>query len=217
MGLEQLIIQNSEKPDKKLTCLFNPTEYSIAKTNNWKTKDNVGKNVPQVDFTGGGARTLSMTLFFDVLEQPGADVRKYVDQLWELTMIDETKKHTKTKRARPPFCHLTWGQHWTFKAAMLSLTVKYTLFREDGTPVRATAEVKFQEVEDQAQQKKTNPTSYAEPGRRCRVLKPRDTLALIAYEEYGDPNYWRVLADYNHLDDPLDLRAGEILAVPPLS
>ena len=63
MGLEKLIIQDSEKPDKRLTCLFNPSEYSIAKTNNWKTKDNVGKNVPQVDFTGGGAKSLSMTLF----------------------------------------------------------------------------------------------------------------------------------------------------------
>ena len=79
MGLEKLILQNSDKPEKKLTCLFNPTEYSIAKTNNWKTKDNVGKNVPQVDFTGGGAKQLSLTLFFDVLEQPGADVRRYVD------------------------------------------------------------------------------------------------------------------------------------------
>ena len=57
MGLEKLIIQSSDKPEAKLTCLFNPTEYSIAKTNNWKTKDNVGKNVPQVDFTGGGARS----------------------------------------------------------------------------------------------------------------------------------------------------------------
>jgi nucleoid-associated protein YgaU len=217
MGLEKLIIQDAEHPEKRLTCLFNPTEYSIAKTNNWKTKDNVGKNVPQVDFTGGGARNLSMNLFFDVLEQKGADVRTHVNQLWALTMIDETKKNTKTHRARPPFCQLTWGHNWTFKAAILSLTVKYTLFREDGTPVRATADVKFQEVEDETTKKGTNPTSFSEPGYRRRILNPRDTLAMIAFEEYGDSALWRVLADYNRIEDPLDLAPGSAMSIPPLS
>jgi nucleoid-associated protein YgaU len=216
MGLEKLIIENA-KTGQKIKCLFNPTDYTIAKTNNWKTKDNVGKNVPQVDFTGGGARSLSMSLLFDVLEQKGADVRDHINQLWQLTMIDEAEKNSKTHRARPPFCHLTWGQHWSFKAAITSLSVKYTLFREDGTPVRATADVKFQEVEDEADKAGTNPTSYAEAGQKRRIVEPRSTLAQIAFEEYGDPKYWRAIAEHNRLVDPLDIHPGQVLSIPPLS
>jgi nucleoid-associated protein YgaU len=46
-------------------------------------------------------------------------------------------------------------------------------------------------------------------------VRPRDTLAGIAYEEYGDPNRWRDIATTNEIDDPLGLRPGQILVIPP--
>jgi nucleoid-associated protein YgaU len=42
-----------------------------------------------------------------------------------------------------------------------------------------------------------------------------DTLASVAYAEYGDPNGWRRLAEANDIDDPLRLRDGVVLHVPP--
>lgn len=215
MGLTKATLTNLDNQDK-LDVLFNPTEYSIKKDNQWKQKPVVGKNVPKLDFTGGGSRTLTMDLFFDVYETKGADVRDHVNKLWNLTMIDETKKNPKTKRARPPLCLLQWGPNWTFKAALTSLSVSYTLFREDGTPVRATAKVTLQEAEDDSEKKGTNPTSFAELGRRCREIRPHDTLALIAYEEYGASSLWRNIAIDNEIDDPKDLRPGQIISIPAL-
>jgi nucleoid-associated protein YgaU len=98
----------------------------------------------------------------------------------------------------------------------MNLSVRYTLFREDGTPVRATAKITLQEAEDEHHTKRQNPTSYSEPGLRFREVLPRDTLAQIAYEEYGDATVWRRIADRNRLDDPLNLRPGQILVIPPL-
>lgn len=219
MKLEKLRIRNLRTGDE-FTCLFNPTEYSVAKTNQWKEKPVVGKNVPKLDFTGGGSRKLTLQLLLDVFEVDGANVNDHVKKLEALTRIDEAKINPKTKRARPPFCQLEWGTHWTFKAVITSLTVKYVLFREDGTPVRATADATFQEGEpsdDEADgQKPTNPSSHAEPGRKRRLVGPRDTLAGIAYDEYGDPTRWRRIADDNHLEDPLDLHPGQVLSIPPL-
>ncbi|BDI34268.1 peptidase M23 [Capsulimonas corticalis] len=216
MALAPATLQNLENK-KTFKCLFNPTEYTIAKTNNWKSKEHTGENVPKIDFTGGQSRSLKMKLFFDVFEEDGADVRTSVDMLWELALIYSDKQHPVTKKSRPPLCLFQWGPNWQFTAVVASLSVNYTLFREDGTPVRAMADVTFTEAQDDAKKKPTNPTSHGEGGRKRREVQPRDTLALIAFQEYGDANHWRRIADDNHLDDPRNLRPGQVLSIPPLS
>lgn len=216
MALTKATITNLDT-NEKIRCLFNPTEYTIAKSNSWQPKPVVGKNVPKLDFTGGGARTLNVELLFDVFENQGADVRTYVNKLWDLTMIDERQKNPSTERSRPPFCLFQWGGNWHFKAVVTSLSVRYTLFRQDGTPVRAIATVALQEAQDDTDLPGTNPTSYAEPGYRRRVTEPHDTLALIAYQEYGDASKWRTIAEANKIVDPSDLTVGQVLSIPPIS
>ena len=199
-----------------IRCQFNPTEYTIQKSNTWQPKPVVGKNVPKLEFGGGGARVLNIELLLDSFENQGQDVRGDVEKLWKLTMITEAAKNTTTNRSRPPLVLLQWGGTWSFKAVVTSLNVRYTLFREDGSPVRAMASLSLQEAEDVSDQPGTNPTSYSEPGYKRRLVRPRDSLALIAYEEYGDATLWRHLAKANNLDDPTDLKPGDLLAIPPL-
>jgi len=215
MGLTKASITN-EDTKETIRVLFNPTEYTIEKTNNWQVKPVVGRNVPKVDFTGGGPQKLSMDLFFDVFEQDGADVGNEVKKLQKLTLIHPKPTNDKTKKSRPPRCTFTWGPNWSFTAVVMSLKVRYTLFREDGTPARATASIVFQEALDDTQQPKQNPTSGSlEPGRKRREVRPYDTLALIAYEEYGDSTEWRLIARENQIEDPLSLRPGQVLSIPP--
>lgn len=213
MGLTKATITNLDT-NETIKCLFNPTEYTIAKANSWQPKGLVGQNVPKLDFTGGGSRTLSVELFFDVYEKEGGDVRPLVNKLWALTMIDERNKNKTTKRSRPPLCLFQWGPDWHFKAAVTNLSVRYTLFRQDGTPVRAIANVTLQEAEDDQKKKGTNPTSHAQPGHRRRTVQPGDTLPLIAFEEYGDATQWRIIADANGLSNPSKLEPGIDLAIP---
>jgi len=77
--------------------------------------------------------------------------------------------------------------------------------------------VTLQEAEDDTEMAGTNPTSFAELGRKSRQVRPHDSLALIAYEEYGSPTLWRHIAEDNNIDNPLDLQPGQILSVPALS
>ncbi len=42
------------------------------------------------------------------------------------------------------------------------------------------------------------------------------TLDWIAYQEYGDPAYWRHIAETNDLANPKDLRPGQVLKLTPL-
>jgi len=95
-----------------------------------------------------------------------------------------------------------------------SLSVRYTLFREDGTPVRATATIALEEAQDDDDTTGTNPTSFGEGGRKRRIVRPDDTLATIAFEEYGDAGAWRTIAQDNELVDPLAIKPGQILSIP---
>lgn len=215
MSLTKATLTNVDT-NEQISCLFNPTEYTIAKSNTWQARGVVGRNVPKLDFTGGGSRTLNVELMFDVFEESGADVRTHIDKLWTLTMIDEARASSETNRSRPPLCLFQWGGNWHFKAAVTSLSVRYTLFRQDGTPVRAIATLTLEEASDDNDQPGTNPTSYALAGMRRREVKPRDTLAIIAYQEYGDSAKWRSIAEANQLDDPMDIYPGQLLAIPTL-
>jgi len=213
MSLTKATITNLDTNDS-FSVLFNPTEYTLAKTVNWTTKPDQGHNVPKRTFGGGNPQKLDMELFFDVYETEDGDVRDYINKLWKLTMIDESNENSDPKTSRPPLCLFQWGPNWTFKAAVTSLSVRYTLFREDGTPVRATAKIALEEAKDDDDMAGTNPTSFSEGGRKRRIVRPDDTLATIAYEEYGDAKAWRAIALDNDLDGPLSIKPGQVLSIP---
>lgn len=202
--------------NERVSCLFNPTEYTIAKTNNWQARPVAGKDVPKLDFTGGGAKSMTVELLFDVFEDPLGDVRTHTDKLFSLCMIDRNRLNPQTRRGRPPFILFEWGENWQFKAAISSLSIRFTLFRHNGVPVRALANMTLTEAVDENDRPGTNPTSYAEPGMKRRMVQPKDTLAGIAFDEYGSPGHWRLIAEANRIDDPLQIEPGQLLAIPNL-
>jgi nucleoid-associated protein YgaU len=59
-----------------------------------------------------------------------------------------------------------------------------------------------------------NPTSGGPAVRRSHRMIDGDTLASLAFAEYGDPTMWRAIAKYNRVDDPLRLPSGSVLVLP---
>ena len=88
------------------------------------------------------------------------------------------------------------------------------LNRRGRTPVRATVTVTFQQIKDQTQLAAQNPTSGGVGGDRLWTVVEGDTLAWIAYKEYGDTDHWRAIADLNHLTDVRALKPGTVLVLP---
>jgi nucleoid-associated protein YgaU len=171
-------------------------------------------DVPPLQFKGGSDTTMTLSLFFDTTLVPGQpDVREYTQRVLNLMKIDPKLMDNASKVGRPPRVSFHWGKTWTFKAVITSIKQRFNLFRVDGQPLRATLEVTFVQTEDVALYKLTNPTSFAE-AHRVRIVTPGQTIDSIAFEEYGDPARWRVIADYNQLDDPLRLRPGQRLGIP---
>ncbi len=202
--------------EESVEVMFNPTEYSFTKSNNWQVPKKKGANVPPLEFNGGNPTDLKVQLLFDTYES-GDDVRKkYTNALWNLAMVNPQKKDPKTKKGQPPKCEFRWGTMWSFKAVVASIAQKFTMFLPDGTPVRATLDVTFKQVEDEGLYPKQNPTSGGVPGHRTYTIKEGDTLDWIAAQEYGQASHWRYIAEVNGIDNPAKLRPGTVISLPPL-
>jgi nucleoid-associated protein YgaU len=153
---------------------------------------------------------MTVEAFFDSSEK--GDVKAQVEELLELAV---PHKKTEKDKPSPPFVSFGWGTTTYIEEAVIkSVSAKYTRFRPDGMPIRATATITLEEL--RPVDKKQNPTSGSFDIEVERMVLPGDTLPLIAYEELGSSDLWRVVADANGIDDPFRLRVGTSLVIPGL-
>ena len=107
-----------------------------------------------------------------------------------------------------------WGGLTGFPGYVSQVQANYTLFTTSGVPIRAVCQVTMEEISGDTPGQ--NPTSGALHPRRVHRVSSGDTLAVLAWREYGDPGAWRVIAEANGIDDPLRLAHGRELLLPAL-
>ena len=202
----------SELGTVSINCMFNPYEYSVSKSNTFEEKPGNGSDVPQVEFKKAGAQTLKLQLFFDTY-QTGEDVSLTTNKLWRLMEAKTNEQAAEDTKQSPPFVVFLWGV-FRFVSVITSMTQKFTLFKMDGTPVRATADITFTQYSDLNDYPNQNPTSGGGPIQRVRQVTAGDRLDTIAADIYGDSSKWRLIAEYNNINDPLALKPGTYLGIP---
>ena len=209
MALSKVSITNVDNKDK-VVALFNPKEYSISKSTNWKNLDTQGRDMPDVQFTTGQRRELSMELFFDTYATK-KNVKEHVQKIEKLMLID-VEKH------RPPIVLVSWGENaLNFQCVLEQMEQRYTMFTNEGTPVRAIINVTFREIDPKQNGSLVSEGEKESPDHtKIRVIKEGDTLQHLAHLEYEDSALWKILATTNDIEDPLNIPAGTIIQVPPL-
>jgi nucleoid-associated protein YgaU len=196
---------------------FNPPEYTIAKGAQIAEIAIPGIDAPILQFVRGQTRTLALELFFDTTrfglsDDTVKDVRTLSDPVAQLGRI-QPKTHA------PPRIRFVWGQGLSFRAIVDNVGQKFTLFSPSGIPVRATLTLSFKEYQTLEEQLKALNLQSADHTKR-RVVRSRDTLSRIAFEEYGDASQWRLIADHEAnrrvLADLRRLPPGAELAIPAI-
>lgn len=219
LEITPLDAQGRKQPARRFNVRFNPESYSVAKTVAWRAagseRDGLPTNrllnAPALAFDGGQARTLSLSLFYDVTEPVNgrrvADVRTLTNRIAQLARIDRTLGH-------PPIVRIAWGHAPTgsdfpFTGVLTSLTQNFTLFAADGRPLRAELTASWTEFLSPEQDRRDT-----DPELTTRRVHRGDSLGAIAAEVYQDPRDWRRIAEANALDDPRRLDVGRTLSIP---
>jgi nucleoid-associated protein YgaU len=178
-----------------------------------------------VQFIHGTSEQLQLELLFDVTKRdrgtPKApsDVREWTGRLERLARI-VPRTHA------PPRIEVSWGADtdfsfggFPFQAVVERVQQRFTLFSPSGAPLRARVTLALRRYESLSEQFKRLKLGSADHTKSWRVQKG-DTLASIAFHEYGDVKHWRHIADAPAnapmIDNPRRLRPGTRLALPPL-
>jgi hypothetical protein len=193
--------------------------------------------------TGGGWTELTLDLLFDVslagtsLGTNADDVRNLTAPLWELSENSSETENVK----RPPVIRFVWGKNWNIPGIVASVAERLECFAPSGQPRRSWLRMKVIRIDEPARDEdQTAPLELpmsldldsslgtsdqipiheylggADPMSEKNTLQG-ERIDSIAARHYGNPSYWRLIADFNGLNNPLDILTGAHLRLPPLS
>ncbi len=230
--MERLTIWNTET-NNGIEVMYNPEQFSLEEGNQFSEIGIPGRMAPPIQYVRGKSRTLSTELFFDTyapaVGSPAAgqggtkkDVREFT-----VPIVDLLKQSAATHA--PPILLLTLGRGVSFQCVLVDAGQRFTMFTADGTPVRATITVRFQEyvpfvVGTQTMSGPPGQTSPATMAPQAggagsslttHTVVNGETLSGIASLYYGDPALWRTIADANGVANPRKLQIGTVLNIPP--
>jgi len=192
---------------------YNPEQYSIVKSGEWtRPQTNGAESTPPPQYVSGNPATIEMDIFFDAFDELAGDVSTDVGTLFRWTMPCPPTRDRGLPQ--PPVLAFFWGSNSVgdFRGFLRRVSARFTMFRVDGTPIRATCSITLEEVPHAIAF--TNPTSGTRPGMRLHVLVEGESLHSLAFAEYGKAGFWRAIATLNEIDDPMRVRAGTRLLLP---
>ena len=165
-------------------------------------------------------------------DPPSIDVRTLTQPLWSLAENGEPVAGLLA----PQRIRFIWGCSWNVPGVIVSVAERLECFDPQGVPKRSWLSLLLRRVEEEleggsAPPPPTSPqfeVNSPDPATGVSgddsVVVPVDDegvaltpLHVIAAERYGDPRYNRAIAEYNDLDDLLELEEGQPIRLPPAS
>ncbi|TNE54003.1 MAG: LysM peptidoglycan-binding domain-containing protein [Bacteroidetes bacterium] len=194
-----------------VTVQINPASYSHNHTINYDSTIPQGAPGTTLKFKGIPPEKVSFEIYFDATGAVPNSTKSVKDQ------IDTFKKICFTYNGsihEPNYLMISWAS-LVFKCKLTSMNINYTLFKQDGTPLRAKVDVSFEEALDEdtiakmANNESPDLTHFI-------IFKAGDSLPNLCYKYYNDPAYYLQVATYNDIINFRDIAPGTKLFFPPI-
>lgn len=222
---------HSRVPEK--VVMYNPSDIQIGYANAFDPAPKVSQGVTDQKFSSRMARTLTLTLKFDgtgASPSPRSSlIRTLGTSLSDLTSKAASEKVNIHKQVKdfldagykvdnethvPTYIMITWGS-LHFAGVITSASTKYSLFRPDGTPLRAELTITLTEhinnKKYNAELKLLSPDLT-----RSYIIKEGDRLDALCDKFYNDPSLYLQVARANNLKNKRKLIPGQVLTFPPI-
>lgn len=195
----------------KCSVKINPSSYTHDYQVNYDSIAAQGAPGTTLKFQSIPPETIDFEIYFDAtgaIENNKVPVKTQLDQFKKICFDYNGSIH------EPNYLIVSWGS-LVFKCKLISMKVSYSLFKKDGTPLRAKANVKFEEaisvnnIAQEANNKSPDLTHLI-------IIKEGDTLPIICNNVYGDSSYYIDVAKYNNIVNFRNLKPGTKLYLPPI-
>lgn len=193
----------------KYVAMFNPENWEVQEEQLYDDTQAAASSVQVQRQQNIPGRKLSFDLIIDGTGASGEkrEVIEDVQKLQTLTGFNpETHESNKLM--------VIWGTQ-LFQGRLRMMKVKYTLFRADGSPLRATVSFQFVEEEEREQGTAREDRRSADLT-HIRTVHDNDRLDLLCQQIYQDDRlYWKI-AETNGLTTLRQLPPGAQLVFPPI-
>ena len=199
-----------QEQDKSISVPVNPDKYSRSIKVEYNQEQEQGTQGNNPPFNRTPPEELQFEFLFDGTGVvPGSkDIQAGIEEFKKTVYKIEGDIH------RPNFLKLIWGD-LSFNCVLKELKIDFTLFKPDGTPLRAMVNATFMQVVDEkrrsAEQGKNSPDLT-----HVRYVKEGDTLPYMSYKIYGDASYYIQVAKYNGLKNFRNIRPNMKIVFPPI-
>lgn len=213
-GLSKLKIEAWKDREGKiaagsLTTMFNPDSLRLVYQTQFNTSEAINKTVQSNRFVSSQPAGLNLTLLFDA-RMPGntATIESQLATLKALCAVDAATN-------APYFLKISWGKmRWEnkgyFAGRASGLTMDYSLFDRDATPLRASAQLAL--VADESFVVQEAEQQLRAPTRSVMTVPDLASLSLIAISAratLAQPVSYLDLAWQNDFDTLDDFSAGQ--------
>ncbi|NQZ58447.1 MAG: hypothetical protein HRT88_13390 [Lentisphaeraceae bacterium] len=229
-----------EETGARINCLLNPESFVVSRQAGLVERRSLNASIQghelldtPVLWTGGGRTQIDLQLLFDLGLMPSGspvkDIRELTKPLHELAENSAAGKNRKA-----PIVRFVWGKAWLIRCLVSDISEHFDQFSRYGLPQRSWLSMRLIRLADSVAPVQTPPPALPllineefqsdSKSASADITELEITggpqgarLDLLAAEHYGNSAYWRLLAKFNDLDDPLNIPAGNKIKLPPLS
>jgi len=200
----------------KFEAMINPESYKREHSIEYDKDRAQGKLAPELKFSNYNEEKISFDFVIDgtgvtdaihMTDRP-REVKKQVKDLKDIAYTYDGSMH------QPRPVKLNWGP-MSFLGRLTTMSVNYTLFKPDGSPLRAKISLAFSEYISRDEESKRAGRSSPDLS-HTRVVKAGDTLPLLCHEIYRDSSLYPYIARANNLTDFRNMVPGTRLSFPPI-
>ena len=229
MAVSKLVIYNLDE-QKTIVTLYNPKQYTLSRAVNWMQVDSLKRDISSQSFSGGRPRTLAMELTIDTVNtftgttfktsvedrktDKSENVMNYVKEIEDLTYMVRARK-------RPPLLLVVWGvDSLKLYCVLKSVNQTYNMFARDGTPIRASLQLEFEELDPAIYQIVNDDGSTGrdtETGSKVIITSKGDDCFSVSLKAYGSATHYKEVAKANKIYDiSKKFQKGLVLNCPKL-
>jgi hypothetical protein len=207
--------------NKKFSKAFSGHPYmTMINPESIKWKRNIEYNQQQSAGSSSASQKYKSTpgdeLSFDiVIDCTGVVDAKRVDMAKEIGDLEKIIFEYNGKIHRPNYVKIQWGKNTTFKSVLKSMDTSYTLFKPDGSPLRAKVALSFGQCIAPSEVEKKDKTESLDMSHMVDVVQG-DTLPKLCDRICNDDSYYIQVAEYNKLHKFRHLVGGNKLVFPPI-
>lgn len=190
-------------------AMFNPENWKIEETTVYNQESSAGSKGGPARYVKECSRTLSFDLIIDGTGASGEKRNVTLDVFYLKKVVGYNGDEHRNNRVI-----VIWGTH-LFKGVFYDIKVENTLYKPDGTPLRAKVSLKF--TEDTSLEKSIlDRNMHSADLTREYAVKTGDRLDQLAHHIYGDSRFYLETARANRMTTfRTELKPGLKLIFPP--